>query len=346
MASRLDRGQGHARSHELFKNYGAVRIRIQLERELSKPQKTRVQFFGARPWQHLKPLASEDTRLQDDNETAQRMAKPTVSSGSSSSDPTCRQVATAYMATHPAPAPMRGYGQVQPFAAAMRERRIHMPEENNPTPTALQASGTIPGVVSRLVDNWGTSSKHHAALEEPLQRCRCELEELHKARKERHGNDPRKNRKPLATEDTRKQVEILEARMATLQDRIDTMTPLLPHTPLSPTVTPQGQIPKGYPEVWGDRSTWKEGTWPEQVLNSNPDPNYNPDPNPETVMTCCTCTSRHVSTQPASVQIRVQSPVQVIDDIEDLFQGEVGYEVQTFAEILSISTGHAGQHSP
>ena len=97
-------------------------------------------------------------------------------------------------------------------------------------------------------------------------------------------------------------------------------------------MTPQGQIPKGYPEVWGDRSTWKEGTWPEQVPNSNPDPN--PDPNPETVMTCCTCTSRHVSTQPASVQIRVQSPVQVIDDIEDLFQGEVGYEVQTFAEIL------------
>ena len=127
VASRLDRGQGHARSHELFKNYGAVRIRIQLERELSKPQKTRVQFFGARPWQHLKPLASEGTRLQYDNETAQRTAKPTVSSGSSSSDPTCRQVATAYMATHPAPAPMRGYGQVQPFAAAMRERRIHMP---------------------------------------------------------------------------------------------------------------------------------------------------------------------------------------------------------------------------
>ena len=53
MASRLDRGQGHARSHELFKNYGAVRIRIQLERELSKPQKTRVQFFGARPCHSL-----------------------------------------------------------------------------------------------------------------------------------------------------------------------------------------------------------------------------------------------------------------------------------------------------
>ena len=34
------------------------------------------------------------------------------------------------------------------------------------------------------------------------------------------------------------------------------------------------------------------------------------------------------------MQIRVKPPVQVIDDIEDLFQGEVGYEVQTFAEIL------------
>ena len=97
-------------------------------------------------------------------------------------------------------------------------------------------------------------------------------------------------------------------------------------------MTQQDKKPKGYRERWGDRSTWKKGAWPEQVPNTNPDPN--PDPNPETVMTCCTCTSRHVSTQPASVQIRVQPPVQVIDDIEDLFQGEVGYEVQTFAETL------------
>ena len=152
---------------------------------------------------------------------------------------------------------------------------------------------------------------------------------------------------------TRRQVEIVEARIATLQDKVDKMTPLLPHTPPSPTVTRA----LGYPEVWGDRTTWREGAWPEQV----PDPDPNPDPNPETVMTCCTCTSRPVHKQPASVQVRVQSPAQDIEDIEDLFQGEVGYEVQTCAEILlslqantppalpvqrATSTGSMATHPP
>ena len=198
-----------------------------------------------------------------------------------------------------------------------------MPREYISAPTAPPAPGTVPGVVSRLDGNGGERLR---GLEASLQRCKAELEELNEVQRERKGRDPRKHVKLLAIEDTRRQKEMVEARMVTLQGKIDKLTPPLPHTPPSPTVTRA----LGYPEVWGDRTTWIDGAWPAEV----PDPDPNPDPNPETVMTCCTCTSQPVHKQPASVQVRVQSPAQDIEDIEDLFQGEVGYEVQTCAEIL------------
>ena len=107
----------------------------------------------------------------------------------------------------------------------------------------------------------GTSSERLKALEGSLQRCKDELKELNEVQRERKGRDPRRHVKLLAIEDTRRQVEIVEARMATLQDKVDKMTPPLPHTSPSPTVARA----LGYPEVWGDRTTWREGAWPEQV---------------------------------------------------------------------------------
>ena len=108
-------------------------------------------------------------------------------------------------------------------------------------------------------DNWGTSNEHYTALEASLQRCQRDLDMLHKVRAQRYGTDPRLHHKPLATEDTHQEVEILEARMACIQRMIDDATELLPHTPPSPTVNPQDQKPEFYLERWGDRSTWKKG---------------------------------------------------------------------------------------
>ena len=229
------------------------------------------------------PLSDQITlpTLQDDIETVQRMAAPAASRGSSSSDLTCRQVAAALTAQPPQGA-MYGRGSAPSFAAAMRLRLIQMPQENRPTPTAPPAPGTVPGVVSRLDGNGGERLK---GLEASLQRCKAELEELNEVQRERKGRDPRKHVKLLAIEDTRRQKEMVEARMVTLQGKIDKLTPPLPHTSPSPTVTRA----LGYREVHGDRTTWIDGAWPAEV----PDPDPNPDPNPETVMTCCTCTSRH-----------------------------------------------------
>ena len=69
--------------------------------------------------------------------------------------------------------------------------------------------------------NGGTSSERLKALEGSLQRCKAELKELDEVQRERKGRDPRRHVKLLAIEDTRRQVEIVEARMATLQDKVD-----------------------------------------------------------------------------------------------------------------------------
>ena len=206
------------------------------------------------------PLSDQITlpTLQDDIETVQRMAAPAGSRGSSSSDLTCMQVASALGAVQPPQGTIYGHGSVPSFAAAMRERLIHMPRELSSAPTAPPASGTVPGVVTRLDGNGGERLK---ALEARLQRCKDELKELNEVQRERKGRDPRKHIKLLAIEDTRRQVEKVEARMVTLQGRIDKLTPPLHHTSPSPTVTRA----LGYREVHGDRTTWIDGAWPAEA---------------------------------------------------------------------------------